>query len=395
MAGKISIKKTLLAILMIVVQCSYFVNGTVAIIAKIAICGLFIVILGKLKKNTYTIWLLVMVALAFVSLPFGGFADTSLDGLYKMGLSVLIAIAVSQYIKSMADFERTLKWFVIGGLIYFILIIIFQGPFDLLLNGISPEYTNGTTMNFTYVSIPVAVILSWCVFNRNNSKLYLVLYFFAVLMNFVSGRRKASLIPIIALFIFYILNRKQNDYARLLLKAIVVIVMAVGFIYLSINNEELFRIYGYRINGLIQFFLGSADITEGSVKSLITRQSLIEEGLSYIKANVFPLGIGNFCKIDSTVTHAHNNYIELWSTMGIGAVICFYWFIIDMLKKLLKYKKDRMAQLFIVMIALNIALDWTTTSYANVMYLILYAMIDSFLKYKKTICESCFRKQGV
>ena len=384
MVSRIEIRSSLLIALMLTVQCSYFFDDVIIIGLKIVLSlGLLGLSSRRIKKNDYLLWSISMLLISLVSLLFGGLTASSVDGICKLGLSLLVSVAVSQSIRNEGDMEIALKWFVIGGLVYFILILLFQGPVDVFLNGINSAYTNGTTMNFTYVSIPVAVILSWCIFNRDSKKRYILLWILVLLMNFVSGRRKASIIPVVSLFAFYVLKTKRKDFGRLLLRLIIAAVLTVCFVIVSINNETLFRLYGYRISGLLQYIVGSADLTDGSVKSLVTRQNLISEGLNYIASSVMPIGIGNFSKIDPYVTHAHNNLIELWVTMGVWAVFVFYGYICKLIKQLIQHKGNKVAQLFLVMILLNIALDYSTTSYANVMYLSIYAIIASFVKYSK------------
>lgn len=150
-----------------------------------------------------------MVVIAATSGIFSGYNDYTIDALFKVLMAYSTGIVVLIYNTNIEQINRTFKYLIIGGATYFLMVFFSQGPMDVLSRGVSGAYTNGTSINYTYISIPVAILAAWIVSRRRSFSTGSV-FFILLLMNFVSGKRKASLIPVLALVLFYIFRNGIN-----------------------------------------------------------------------------------------------------------------------------------------------------------------------------------------
>ena len=153
------------------------------------------------------------------------------------------------------------------------------------------------------------------------------------------AKRKASLIPVLALVLFYIFRNGINLKLKVIGRLVCGLIAFWGFIAFSVSNGWAYKTYGYRIYGLLTYLGNNADLTDGSVKSLMTRSSLASIAKDNIVHNFpFPIGVGNFASL-STYPHAHNNYFELLLTLGILGFLCYYAMFFYITRKAWKVRK--------------------------------------------------------
>jgi len=360
------------------IQCTYYFTGAISIPIKLALELILVVLKRKIKVNLFVKWAILMVVIAATSGIFSGYNDYTIDALFKVLMAYSTGIVVLIYNTNIEQINRTFKYLIIGGATYFLMVFFSQGPMDVLSRGVSGAYTNGTSINYTYISIPVAILAAWIVSRRRSFSTGSV-FFILLLMNFVSGKRKASLIPVLALVLFYIFRNGINLKLKVIGRLVCGLIAFWGFIAFSVSNGWAYKTYGYRIYGLLTYLGNNADLTDGSVKSLMTRSSLASIAKDNIVHNFpFPIGVGNFASL-STYPHAHNNYFELLLTLGILGFLCYYAMFFYITRKAWKVRKRPEGVFVIVYVILTLILDFSTTSYWNLVSVAYIAIIYSIV----------------
>lgn len=361
---EIDLKEILYLLFVISIQCTYYFKASISIPIKLVLATFLIFLSRYVRVNFFLKWSVCMVLVSILSAIFASFNNYAIDGILKVSLAYLTGVIIVMYNNNLKDIKRTLKYLIIGGILYFVMVLFSQGIVSVFTIGITGAYTNGTSINYTYVSIPLAVLVSWML-SKEIKPSTLILFCFVTLMNLVSTKRKASLIPFIALVMFFVFKNGIKFKPKVVFRMVIGVLLFSCFLVFSIQNEWAYDTYGYRIYGLISYFTNNADVTEGSVKSLITRSSLKSIAWdNFLYRFPFPIGIGNFAML-SIYPHAHNNYLELLLTLGVLGFVAYYSIYVYLFCKAWSIKNQSVGVLVIVFLFLNLILDFSTTSYWN------------------------------
>lgn len=377
-------KKECLTILVIAIQCALLFPSSVAIALKgLLAIGIIIFCVckrGKIINAKIVMILMIILMLALLSFVFTKPSINAASYRNKALLSYICVIAASQCIENKEDIEYAFRVLLYGGLAYMLAIVILQGPMSLIANGVNRTYTGGVIMNYTYVSIPTSILAGWVVLSDDIKKSKSIpVWIFVYLMNLLSERRKASLIPLLALVIIYGLKNYKKWKVQSVAKLIVLLIIGSVFLIYSTQNQFLYEHFGYRVLDLWNSIIASDDvILNASTKSLTSRRLSGSIGFGYFLNNPFRiLGMGNYSKIVSgkaSMPHAHNNYIEMLTTVGFWTFLIYYSVYVYVIVKGRKFLQNSYTVLSVSIILVFLVLDFATTTYwetTTVLYLML------------------------
>ena len=380
----VSYTKIFLVILLMSLQCYFLMPNALVYILKLVMPILLIVFClkkhnMKVIHNNFIVWLVTFLIISFVSLLYSISISNSIDVALSLCTNTLILIAISQSIESYIDIEFIIKVLIIGGIFYVLTIMLVQGQ-SLITNGINVSYTNGTLSQFTYIITPVCIYLIWELIENNKYKNVLYILAFAIVyaMGLLSGRRKAILLPLIAVFILAVLKRKKFR-----IKSLVILVLGcigIGcFFHYSISNVVLYDIYGYRLDRLFTLFTGEEGRIGGS---LVVRQQLIAMSWNtFLKHPVLGIGVNAFRSTNIWKYYAHNNYLELLTSVGLVGTLTYYSAYLYNLIKLFLIKDIehiKIRNLLITLLLVSVVHDLTAVTYFRTYYTIFLALAFSY-----------------
>lgn len=393
--SKNNIYRNLLLLLIFCIQCSFLLPSSWAVAAKGVLSVLILTVTFTKRKQIINAKLIGVLGaiIIFVLLSTVGANDTAYAGSYmnKFILAYLNVIAISQCISSEEDVEFALEAFYYSGLIYLIFIFVFQGPADLFLHGVNRRYTGGIIMNYTYVSIPVSIIAGYKLLSSEFRKTITVpVWIFVYMMNVFSERRKSALIPFLALVVIYIVQNYKQWKMSTIVKLIVLSSLGIFFLVYSTQNQFLYNHFGYRILDLWNSITAIEDLqVDASTKSLMSRSESVGIGMDYFWENPLKiLGIGNYSTIvagTASMPHAHNNYIEMLTTVGVWTALVFYSLYAKIIFTGKKFLDNPYMILIISISILFLIMDYATTTYweaTSVSYIVLGYLYVKYVNYK-------------
>lgn len=250
--------------------------------------------------------------------------------------AIVFASSVRMYINDRRDLYDVLHMFVISGvllLIYFLLHGLLNLSLTSRIDTTQMDVEEGV-FNFNGVSSSMILmsIALYILSKRYNNFLYniiLVVFIIITLGLTVISSSKMSIMMFAITASFWYFNKGNRRSKFRWFKLLVIAAAVVGVIWISLNNEVLYLIYGYRFESLyMSLFEG-----EQGTFSDQTRIELID--LSYktfLQYPIFGCGANAFRYVSSHSNgilggldfYAHNNYLELLATLGIVGFFLYY-----------------------------------------------------------------------
>lgn len=201
-------------------------------------------------------------------------------------------------------------------------------------------------------NLALASIISVYLFYETRKKRYILLlplFFFLILM---SGSRAALLMFGIGIVgLMFLLSKKKTKYLYIFLITSLVIL----FINVTLTNDVLYDLVGYRFKGLLNYFTGDGNLDSSTAE----RQWFLEvANLLFSERPIFGVGLDNFKFYLSTlnyhhVTYSHSNHLELLSCLGlVGHTLYYSIFYIVFAKVLSNLKHEKIMKKFNIIIFL-------------------------------------------
>ncbi len=319
----------------------------------------------------------------------------ALDGTTAMKVipSILGVIALlfslSLYVDSKQNFIKLIRFVVFANFLSSFKIILL---YFLYTGSAADRISNITGIYFNTVGqvIGFAIILTFYLYKLYNKKLYLgmvVIQFIAVLL---TESRKSILIPLLALGIVILLQKKT--FKQLLRYLLLVFSLGIFSAIIYFTDFSFTKDIKDKFQGLFMYATGQ----KTDDWSINLRQFFIDTGIEIYRDNkLVGIGVNNFSYYVGHYTeygkerYSHNNYIEILSCLGIVGMILYYWIYIYLLLNLFKNViKDRQNLLLIILLSLLVVLmimEWGIVSYTGCMYHIFIAII----------CFGCFYKNDL
>lgn len=322
---------------------------SIRVIMTITLCGTLFGVKIKLPKDIgYIVWSALFLLYTYIGLYYAFDREVSTKYFFTTFYVFIINILLYWYArinpKVIKHIERAL---VIGTTILALFIYLFYGPlvFIYTRQGIemSDDLINSNLLGI-FLAVSTMLVFRDYVYQRNKGESGLENFFLKMLMlvNIIfillTGSKKALAFAFIP-FSIYILAKEKNKI-KLVLKGLGVLVSLIGCIFLLINVDFLYQIIGYRIEGLINGFLGIGQV-DGST---LVRFELIDFGLNSIADSpLFGHGLNGFAVLRAAAgkwaVYAHNNYIELLCDTGLIGTIVYYSLHFYCMFRFYNYKK--------------------------------------------------------
>ena len=181
--------------------------------------------------------------------------------------------------------------------------------------------------------------------------IYIASAVFFVFVALFTGSRKALLMIMALLVIFYWLKAKKHRILIFILACGV----AVALYYLVMTVEPLYNVLGSRMEELVKGVFGGGT-TEGSFN---VREKMAQLGINWFwEKPFFGYGLGNYSMLYGALTgkytYSHNNFVEMLVSGGLVGFIIYYSIYAFIFIKLLKSIFIKRDVLSIVLFSINI-----------------------------------------
>lgn len=340
----------------------------------------------RLAISSGVYWQIFFMASVIVSMIYS--KEIMSEIIYTTATTSIILLSFSQYftnsnIKKNA-INKVMVYFVFWSAIFVLFILItqwgsFQSGGRLGSRALGSEFGGAT--GFSYYSTLVMVILIWnTYYSKKHKLLNWGLVSGALLVNIMTGGRKAVILPLIFLVIFYFLLYRKR-FSKLLYYSILSLVFIFVIFRLSLTIPVLYDVFGHRLEASLGFFSNESNLDTSTVYSDQYRMKLIEKGIELFSSSpIIGYGIGTSRILYSNVglgyMHAHNNYIETLLSGGGIMFVIWYWIYLYLLKKIwiiMKQENSGNAQFFISFLIMNLLSDFGATMY-NVLHYNLFVV---------------------
>ena len=296
--------------------------------------------------------------------------------------AISISLFLSYRIKSKQDFGIILN-IIILSVIYMCALVLVRCPIDAIYERRMGGYVGIHSNSFgRYISF--ASIISLYLYLSLRKKRYLLLLPIFLVLIILSGSR-TSLLLFFAGCAGLILIFSKSKVKILWIIAIIVILIFV--IQLTLTNPQLYKLVGWRIEGLINLFNDS----ELADDSTLGRLYFIQSAQDLFKKNkLLGIGLDNFQYYQriigyKQVTYSHSNHWELLSCLGITGHFLYYFIHYYIFcKSIANYKRLENDNKFVfILIILILIVDYIIISY-----------IDVFCQILLTVCYlGCYKKR--
>lgn len=298
----------------------------------------FKVITGKrLVVITYTKWYMGLILISVVSFVWA--REIVTDTLYNMFVALIITACFIITINTYEKLEMCIKTFVLSADTMGVMLCI-TGQVSLEVGERLGESVTGNANSFSALLMVAAVFSAWLSIYKKNKReklFYVASLLFLLFLMGISGGRK-TIIAVVACFIWFLFIKDIKNGIKTI-KNIMIIGIGVYLLYLALTRiPVLYEAIGQRFESLFSFMGGGSS----QVNSDNIRKRLIIIGIEGWKDSpIIGNGFDTFKYYNREITghfyYAHNNYVEMLFDLGLLGFAYYYWFIIRLVSKFLKY----------------------------------------------------------
>jgi len=294
------------------------------IVEIIAICGILLTLPShEIRINRYAAWGILFAGFCFCSTIWSGKMDLSLVATRGVVECVICGVVIQIYLETEKEYNKIIQYCTV--LCYFMTLkILITVPINQILNR---QFSGLLNANSIGVRFSVCFVLSlWYIKKEHkhvaNIMRLLPMVFFAIM----TGSKKAIVIILIGVIILQIL------YAKNALSSTLYVIGGAILVYLSIylmmNNDFLYSVIGYRIDGVLkglQYGFNYADASTRERMMLIryATETWVEKPILGHGINTFASTVG-YTGYGDHALYTHVNYLELLYGVGILGTLIFY-----------------------------------------------------------------------
>lgn len=255
--------------------------------------------------------------------------------------------------------EFYLKAIIFAGILFVVRILI---EFPISSWGISRLHNENLNSNSIGMLLMFATLCSYHLYKYTQKRKYLLIILPFIIIILFTGSRKAFIGIVLGfIYLWWIYIKKKT--LRLMAIPITIGLLVITVI-LVLNIPFLYNILGYRLEGLLNIF-GNKSNTDAST---IIRSQMISVGWKiFLQRPILGHGLYSYESLSGFGTYAHNNYIELLTSIGFIGTIWYYSIYIYNIKKLIKYVKMKYAHafLFLCIFAIQVILDFAVVNWSS------------------------------
>lgn len=357
--------------------------------------GIILVVISATFKSNfsagkeYKIWGALFLIFVLISTIWSVRPVLTLYAALNNVLPILcLTYSLSRYINSYGKLINIFNIIYVGGVISLVYLYLFVDMTMLSGSRINAAMTDENlaeiwNVNSIGMNFALTILLGYIIANYYKNKYYWIIWTVIsaamLIAIMLTGSRKAILVLIIPFVVFAL-----YDYKKHFLKAIILLLIAGGVIWMAFEIPFFYDIIGKRLEDMINVLSGNETGHEDN-----SRKELVELGLGWFKERPF-LGYGMNCfrALSNTVPrfaglnfYAHNNYVEILVGGGIVGFMVYYSYVILLLKRL-KHRKSLFAKYAAVIVSIILVMDFAQVSYYDVLMqmLIVFAFILLRLK---------------
>lgn len=351
------------------------------------ICSVLILIkISKEKKlyiNKYFWHYLGFTILGLFSCVYTICAENVISKSVQLIINTIIILIYTNFIDNDEKIISLLKVFAISGCVIASLLIVtsdYANADSYSRLGGQLGNVNSIAIQLTY-SISALLILK----NENKKKYHILAEILMIIAILFTGSRKGILMIILLYAISYIL-KNYNDISKTIKNVIIAVIIVSIIIFIIFNNNFLYNIVGMRVERMFDFLSGE----KVAERSINVRNEMIHQGIIWHKEKpISGYGLDTYKYLYLNKYginyYAHNNYIELLVDLGIVGVVYYYLIYIKLIKDLIRMKvyKDYASCIFLVMLIIQILMDYAMVSYSDRIMIIYITIIFSYINIRK------------
>lgn len=320
-----------------------------------------------------------------INIVIGSSVNTTVSArcLITLFINLAATFAIENILTNNAYIEKLMKAWIYISLITSIYILIADR--DGLLSGalgaeVSKPFTGGkySHNDIALIAAFSIVFLNYFKINKINIRCNAFLQVFFLVFIVLTGARKSLLLAAIGIIIYplIIAGKNKNIYKRVAGTILAVLLLSAG-LYMMLNNHFLYDIIGHRFEGFFSGFFGG-DYTESSA---LSRSIMKDAAIGLIREKpIMGWGLDTFRTFSGSFgTWCHVNYLELWVSGGIIAVLVYYSFYVYAICSILKLRNSGMKGLFLVIMLFMLVMDCLSVTYTSRLMGIVYCMVDALI----------------
>lgn len=343
----------------------------ISMVVMLVSVGLYCFQHRKMEISPVLISYSMVIVLQFLYVLFGKAVNESvtINNLETMLICLLCGIVIYTFLCNTVDMDSIGSFFIYTGIISLV-IVMYLCRGSLLTGRMAHAYGEGA-VSYYFLGKPVAI-------SSNGIATYSCFGFFFALIKYakdkkirwllcsgifvigvvLTGSRKGILM-LGAFWAIYEIIIKRNK--EIVLKVLgMIIALIIG--YIAITKIPVFRnIIGERLEDLLLKVFTGATVTEGSMTARARYASYARDIIS--QEFIFGKGLGWFKFAYGNVTE--NNYYELVVGCGIVGLILNYSFVITVLKKLYRYRYDKMCVAMALVLTVLLIMEWGSVVYLS------------------------------
>lgn len=370
---------------------TYFTNQQTHLLWITAILGILIsvfinndgIIFFPKKMNLYQIYTLLFALFSLASVLWAQNANTAISrGTYLFRI-IISMVLVSMILKKSSGVQILLKSVEIGGYIVVLFVILVTGLTTMVNRFISGSRLTYAGINSNRAGIAAAFSIVICVYYiyKDGFRLSNVLIIPSVFIVVTSVSKKAFLIVILGVFLFFLFcSINKRNYIKNVLNFLLIssIFLLMG---LFISQFRFMSHIRDRFEGMISGFIYGSD-SEDVDYSTYERLYLLDSGLEIIKSKpILGVGLDNAQHFNIYNAYLHNNYLEIFADLGIIGFLIYYapWIIAGF--RFIKYRNwlDKECNICASLLIVFLIMDYGRVSYYSLptYYFLLLSYIKS------------------